>query len=147
MGGKCGICGDPWGDSPREHEAPGGRYANGIIAQTYKPGQIIDVNIEVTANHKGYFIFRLCANNNVKQDPDQECFDRLAHLLLMHILDNLLLFLLSYRNVLKVVPHMEDRFNLTTSSVGTYSLKLQLPGDVVCDQCILQVSKLRDFPS
>merc|ERR1711955_52374 len=44
MGGKCGICGDPW-DGPREHEAPGGRYANGNIVATYR------------------------------QDPTQKCFD------------------------------------------------------------------------
>lgn len=35
-GGKCGICGDPWHDYPRQHEAPGGLYANGIITKTYK---------------------------------------------------------------------------------------------------------------
>ena len=30
-GGKCGICGDPWHQNPRAHEAPGGIYATGII--------------------------------------------------------------------------------------------------------------------
>ena len=35
-GGRCGICGDPWGDYPRAHEAPGGIYATGIIVKTYK---------------------------------------------------------------------------------------------------------------
>jgi len=38
MGGKCGICGDGYGDSPRQHEAPGGEFANGIIVRKYKPG-------------------------------------------------------------------------------------------------------------
>ena len=28
-GGRCGICGDPWSDFPREHEAPLGKYATG----------------------------------------------------------------------------------------------------------------------
>ena len=27
QGGKCGICGDPWLANPKEHEAPGGKYA------------------------------------------------------------------------------------------------------------------------
>ena len=27
-GGKCGVCGDPYGASPRNHEAPGGRYVS-----------------------------------------------------------------------------------------------------------------------
>ena len=35
-GGKCGICGDPWHENPRAHEAPGGIYATGIIVKTYK---------------------------------------------------------------------------------------------------------------
>ena len=28
-GGRCGICGDPWSDFPRQHEAPLGKYATG----------------------------------------------------------------------------------------------------------------------
>ena len=35
-GGRCGICGDPWHVIPREHEAPGGIFANGIIGRTYQ---------------------------------------------------------------------------------------------------------------
>ena len=72
--GKCGICGDPADAWPRQHEAPGGRFANGIITRQYKPGQDIVVKIDVTANHKGYFVFKLCANNNTVQDPGQAGF-------------------------------------------------------------------------
>ena len=80
--GKCGICGDPYGASPRNHEAPGGRYANGIIVREYKIGQVIDVQVDVTANHKGNFQFKLCPNNNILQDSDQSCFDRYASIIL-----------------------------------------------------------------
>merc|ERR1712001_85385 len=73
-GGKCGVCGDPYGASPRNHEAPGGRYANGIIVREYRVGQIIDVQVDVTANHKGTFIFKMCANNNINRDSGQHCF-------------------------------------------------------------------------
>jgi hypothetical protein len=38
MKGKCGICGDPYDAKPRQHEAPGGKYANGIIVKKYKAG-------------------------------------------------------------------------------------------------------------
>ena len=48
---RCGICGDPWGESPREHEA-GGKYANGIITRKYSPGQDVKVTVDLTANHK-----------------------------------------------------------------------------------------------
>ena len=32
LGRKCGICGDPY-NGPKPHEAPGGKYANGIIGK------------------------------------------------------------------------------------------------------------------
>ena len=34
------------------------------------------VQVDVTANHKGFFTFKLCANNNTQQDPRQQCFDQ-----------------------------------------------------------------------
>ena len=74
--GKCGICGDPWFQQPRHHEAPGGKYATGTITQWYKTGQVITVTVQITANHFGYFVFKLCSNDNVYKDPKQECFDR-----------------------------------------------------------------------
>ena len=76
LGGKCGICGDPYDAAVREHEAPNGKYANGIIVRQYEAGEIIDISIDVTANHKGYFVFKICANNDIHQDPDQDCFDK-----------------------------------------------------------------------
>ena len=39
--GRCGICGDPWNQNPRAHEAPGGIYATGIISKTYKQARIL----------------------------------------------------------------------------------------------------------
>ena len=75
QGGKCGICGDAWLDDPKEHEAPGGTFANGIITNTYQAGQEVTVRVKITANHKGYFEFMLCVNNDVTQDKNQTCFD------------------------------------------------------------------------
>ena len=49
---RCGICGDPWGADMREHEAPNGKYANGIITRNYQPGSEITVKVLITANHK-----------------------------------------------------------------------------------------------
>ena len=66
---------DPWLASPKEHEAPGGQYANGIITNTYQAGQEVTVRVQITANHKGYFEFKLCANNDLTNDKDQSCFD------------------------------------------------------------------------
>ena len=116
-GGRCGICGDPADAWPRHHEAPGGRFANGIITRQYRPGQDIVVKIDVTANHKGFFVFKLCSNNNTVQDPVQSCFDD---------------------TVLRIVPSGEDRYYLTTFNTGVFTLKLRLPPNVRCSQCILQ---------
>ena len=73
-GGKCGICGDPWG-GPKTHETPG-KFATGTITASYAVGQTIKAKIQITANHWGKFTFRLCANNNPSKDPTQACFDR-----------------------------------------------------------------------
>ena len=71
-GGKCAICGDTYGADDRPHEAPGGEYATGIIGRSYPvPGATIDVAIDVVANHRGFFVFKLCPNNNPDQDPTQ----------------------------------------------------------------------------
>ena len=48
---RCGICGDAYDAQPRQHEAPGGMYANGIITRGYTPGQEINVTAHITANH------------------------------------------------------------------------------------------------
>ena len=73
--GKCGICGDPWFMQPRKLEPPG-MFATGIRTRTYLENQTINVTIEMTKMEGGSFIFRLCANNNIKKDPDQKCFDK-----------------------------------------------------------------------
>lgn len=117
MDGKCGICGDPYDANPKEHEAPGGRFANGIIVADYNPGDVIDVTVQVTANHRGSFTFKLCANNNPGQDPTQECFDN---------------------TVLKVVPGMTDEYTLPSYMPQMFDLQLQLPDGLECTQCILQ---------
>ena len=49
-GGKCGLCGDPY-QGPLEHEA-GGKYAKGIIVDTFMQGGTIEVDVDITANHK-----------------------------------------------------------------------------------------------
>ncbi|KAI0216416.1 hypothetical protein LSAT2_031562 [Lamellibrachia satsuma] len=73
-GGKCGICGDPWGTSAPLFEA-GGTYANGIITRTYTEGQKIGIAVEVTTQHGGWFEFRICPNNDVTTPATHECLN------------------------------------------------------------------------
>jgi len=114
--GKCGICGDPFFDEPKAHEAPGGLYATGTIVNSYTAGQVIPIQIEITANHWGHFEFKLCANNDVTQDPTQECFDKTPLL----------------------TPSGADKWWVPTHDTKFYDLEMVLPAGVTCDQCIIQ---------
>ena len=74
-GGKCGICGDPWDTpSPRDGEM-GGKYGRGVIVKRYRTGQLVKVIVHVTANHLGYFEFRVCPSRST-WPVTQDCLDR-----------------------------------------------------------------------
>ncbi|KAK2176358.1 hypothetical protein NP493_667g01018 [Ridgeia piscesae] len=115
MKGKCGVCGDPY-DGNRKHEA-GGEYAKGIIVRNYKKGSVITVRTIVTANHFGYFEFRLCPVNNKRKRATQSCLDK---------------------HLLKVVNGNGTRHYVKTRRVGEYVSKVQLPRNLECSQCMLQ---------
>ncbi|TRY71022.1 hypothetical protein TCAL_10831 [Tigriopus californicus] len=114
--GLCGICGDPY-DGPYPHEAPGGPYASGIIVEDYKSGQWIDVSVEVTTAHLGYWEFKICPNDNIQQDPDQDCFDRIG---------------------LLPTSGGSENYPLNTWDERFFHLKVKLPDNVTCEQCIFQ---------
>jgi len=77
---------------------------------------MIDVEVEVTTNHRGYFMYRLCPNNDVTQDPDQDCFDQ---------------FVLN-------TEHGDPHLPITDWGLGWWNTRVQLPVGLTCDQCILQ---------
>ncbi|ESP04946.1 hypothetical protein LOTGIDRAFT_156189 [Lottia gigantea] len=114
LGGKCGICGNPF-NGTRHHEA-GGRYANGIISGSYVSGQVIRVSIQITANHRGYFVFKVCPNNDVNRMATHECLDEYA---------------LELADGSGTKYYIDDR-------LGNYDIDLTLPEDLVCSQCVLQ---------
>ena len=78
------MCGDAYDEPVKPHEAPGGLFATGTIVRTYTQGQIIPVTIQLTATHRGFYEFKLCPNNNIQKDGNQDCFDR-YYLYLLHI--------------------------------------------------------------
>ena len=53
-----------------------GKFATGTIVRNYDTGSWVPVIVDITTNHGGYFIFKLCPNNDISQDPDQRCFDQ-----------------------------------------------------------------------
>ncbi|XP_060078313.1 uncharacterized protein LOC132557801 [Ylistrum balloti] len=112
--GKCGICGDPY-NGARRNEA-GGKYATGLITRKYLEGQTVELDVEVTANHLGWFEFRVCPNNNVKKAATQECLDQ---------------------HVLQLADGSGTKYYIT-SAVGHYTMKYKLPAGLTCTQCVLQ---------
>lgn len=111
--GKCGICGDPWEKLPRPHEV-GGLYATGTIVRHYQEGQVMNVTVDITANHLGHFEARICPDPEI--DATQECLD-------MHRLN--------------MADGSGNVFNIS-SDVGLYNMLVQLPTGLTCDHCVFQ---------
>ncbi|XP_018579161.1 uncharacterized protein LOC108917166 [Anoplophora glabripennis] len=116
--GKCGVCGDPWDSKlPRAHEY-GGTYGQGIVVRKYSTGSIINIRVELTANHYGYFEFSLCPNYKA---PTQECLSK---------------------NILKLVRPQEDVDHKNVryfpkEGNKVYEMKYRLPKNS-CEHCLLQ---------
>ncbi|XP_047110088.1 uncharacterized protein LOC124784833 [Schistocerca piceifrons] len=118
--GSCGLCGDSFGEpKPRPHEA-GGLYGKGVISRNYVTGQEIQVEVDLTANHYGYFEMFICPNNNPKFEVDEECLRRNP------------LIVAGTRN--------ETRYFIPpgTKKSDTLRYKVRLPPFVTCTQCVIQ---------
>ena len=118
-GGLCGTCGDPFQQRPRENEA-GGKYASGLITRLYKSGEVIPIKIDLTANHGGYFEFRLCPVDNRHVRATNECFDQ---------------YPLAIVNQLQpgIKYWIQDR-----GMQGHMTLEVKLPPLLSCKHCVLQ---------
>ncbi|CAF1573925.1 unnamed protein product [Adineta steineri] len=117
-GGKCGICGEPYDKANKLFEKGGAMYT-GKIVKTYTQGQQIDVTVVLTANHKGYFEFRLCnLDSNPNSEATQDCLDR--GLLKMAGTDST-----KWRDV--------DKYGSETIKI-----RVQLPSNVACRHCVFQ---------
>ncbi|GBL98536.1 hypothetical protein AVEN_111646-1 [Araneus ventricosus] len=78
---------------------------------------IIKVTIDLTANHLGYFEFRICPNNNTKKIVGQSCLDKYP---------------------LQLADGSGTRFHVESRYLGLTDIKLRLPKDLTCSQCVLQ---------
>ena len=115
--GKCGICGDAFDDpSPQTHQT-GGEFGNRIISKTYVMGSVIEIEVEITANHKGAFQLKLCPLRGRNQEANQECFDR---------------YPLTQMDGSTQFPIYE------TPHVVTLTRIARLPRGVTCNRCVLQ---------
>ncbi|KAF0306850.1 hypothetical protein FJT64_021747 [Amphibalanus amphitrite] len=115
QGGKCGICGDAYDEpQPRTHEI-GGPYYKGIIVRNYAVGQEIKATVQITANHLGFFQFKMCPVSG-DVEATQECLDK-------HIL---------------TVAGTNSTDYYITDEVRDFDVTLQLPEDLECEHCVFQ---------
>lgn len=113
--GKCGFCGDNFGDStPRAHEL-GGLYGLGPIVKSYKRGATIPITARITANHRGHFYFKIC-NLDADKSESEACFERYSVL----------------------IANGSPTYLLQSTEAKDYTLSIKLPSDLVCNHCVLQ---------
>ncbi|XP_018015775.1 uncharacterized protein LOC108672588 [Hyalella azteca] len=116
-GGRCGECGDPWDlPRPRPHEA-GGVFGTGTLSRIYRQGQIITAVVHLTANHFGWFEFRLCPTNNPNEYAKQSCLNQ---------------------NILELADSPGTRFVIEDQSQVLFRVRLKLPRGLKCSHCVLQ---------
>ncbi len=108
---------------PRAHEH-GGRYGQATIVRTYKMNADIEIGVELTANHQGYFEFRLCEHNLAKTPETDECFDR--HVLRRADADAGDALSHRYCNIRHRISHDRDRESETISPSILYFISYYL---------------------
>ncbi|XP_043286014.1 uncharacterized protein [Venturia canescens] len=114
--GKCGVCGDNYADErPRANEN-GGKYGTGVIVETYKAGSEFTANVEITANHLGFFTFNLCPLKNSSDLETEECFAK-------HKVE---------------LVRGGYKYLVETPRTGDYLIKLRLPKGLKCKHCVLR---------
>ena len=116
-GGRCGQCGDPWDHpQPRPGET-GGKFGREVIVRSYSPGQTVKVTVDVTANHRGYFQFRLCPHTSPGAPAPESCFNN--------------------RNNLLEFTEGGTKYYIKPGT-GSQSARVKLPGGLSCEHCVLQ---------
>jgi len=80
--------------------------------------QVIDIEVELTAAHKGHFEFRLCALSETGEETEA-CFDQ---------------------NRLQIVDPVQSgtEYHVYDRPSGLFPIQLQLPTGLTCSQCVLQ---------
>jgi hypothetical protein len=132
-----GLAGDPVTEKqPRSHEAGGVYYQPGMFT-SYIQGQVMEVEVTTSTNHKGRFGLRICnvsggydtAPEREAEELTEDCFD-----------ENILV----QANVHKAQRRGERFYYMGMGDPewSTYRAYYQLPEDLVCDgvdsHCVLQ---------
>eukprot|EP00590_Aulacoseira_subarctica_P007437 CAMPEP_0172436386 /NCGR_PEP_ID=MMETSP1064-20121228/71696_1 /TAXON_ID=202472 /ORGANISM="Aulacoseira subarctica , Strain CCAP 1002/5" /LENGTH=495 /DNA_ID=CAMNT_0013184787 /DNA_START=261 /DNA_END=1748 /DNA_ORIENTATION=+ len=87
--GRCGMGDNGIGAAWRQYDAPKNAFGGALppkIQATYVKGQQIDLQVVLTAHHKGHFTYSACALSAGQTTATQQCFDANK---LMFVKDNL----------------------------------------------------------
>jgi len=118
-GYKCGICGDDYTQPrPRDNEWNGRFGSSGIIPRTFYQGDVIDLHLEITAHHQGFFEFKICKMEPSDFTENVVCFD-------------------SDESVM-TLEDGKQQWDVTGGSTGHYYGKVRLPEHLSCDHCVIQ---------
>jgi hypothetical protein len=91
----------------------------GLIVRHYNMSAVIDVLLEVSANHLGWSEFRLCSlDNRGDSDADHECLNK---------------------TLLTDPTGKITRFPMPFGHHGPLYLKVALPPGICCKHCVFQV--------
>lgn len=112
-GGRCGLCGDNYNTpTPRSNEL-GGTYGQGVITENYTKGEVVDVEVKLSANHKGYFVFEAC--NLDSGTESDECFERYP------------------------LELAEGGYKYQVPSGNqVFTVPIRLPSDLACEHCVFR---------
>lgn len=113
--GKCGVCGDEFGLAKPRFAYPGAFATDAPIVRVYNQSQKINAKIKITANHKGYFKFRVAP---LGKPPIKQ-----------HELDEY---------VLKLENGTAEWQLTSAHGTGVFNITLQLPIHLTCKRCVLQ---------
>ncbi|GLV40235.1 uncharacterized protein CBL_03616 [Carabus blaptoides fortunei] len=113
-GGNCGICGDDYRIAQPRPNENGGTFGRGTVAKTYQQGEVIQVNVLLTANHMGWFKFSLCNLTDPDTYETEDCFDELK------------------------LADGNEIYKLPSSDTGYYAVDIQLPVHYTCERCVLR---------
>jgi hypothetical protein len=121
----CGVI-----DGIRNYDSPknaiGGALAPRFQA-CYQPGQIIELEVTLTAHHKGHFEFKMCPIVPFEA-PTQACFD-----------SNPLTFVTDTKYGATFDPNYPERAYIPDAAAGnTFSYKYKLPDGLSGDLVLLQ---------
>ena len=115
--GLCGLCGDAYDlVQPRPNEM-GGEFGLGYLGANLTMNSVMEVEVELTAYHMGYFQARLCPHNRRDRPVAQTCLDR---------------------HLLNLETGGQKYYPASPGPGGRYRIRYRLPPGLTCDLCVLQ---------